>query len=110
MKQSKVVSLNLSNSCSIFSSIALNEVVAVQFAVAVCSFICQVVFSRRQRSDLCRLPVKLPPVSYQSNHSIEAISFSALPRNTTSELADLSSSYPFLMLNVKQGSCEYQPF
>jgi len=29
------------------------------------------------------------------------------PKGTTSELAGLSSHYPFFMLNVKQGSCEY---
>jgi len=46
---------------------------------------------------------------YQSNHSkVEAISLSALPKNTTSELAGLSSHYPFFMLNVKQRSCEYK--
>jgi len=33
---------------------------------------------------------------------------SALPKDTTSELAGLSSHYPFFMLNDKQGSCEYQ--
>jgi len=32
----------------------------------------------------------------------------ALPKDTTSELAGLSSHYPSFMLNVKQGSCEYQ--
>jgi len=40
---------------------------------------------------------------HQSNHSkVEAIPLSALPKDTTSELAGLK------MLNVKQGSCEYQ--
>jgi len=39
---------------------------------------------------------------YQSNHSkVEAIPISALPKNTTSELAGLSSQYPFLMLIVQ---------
>jgi len=41
---------------------------------------------------------------YQSNHS----KVSALPKDTTSELAGLFSHYPFFMLNVKQESCEYQ--
>jgi len=46
---------------------------------------------------------------YQSNDSnIEAIPLSALPKDTTSKVADLSSHYPFFMLNVKQGSCKYQ--
>jgi len=46
---------------------------------------------------------------YQSNLSkVEAIPLSDLPKDTTSELAGLSSHYPFLMLNVKQGSCECQ--
>jgi len=46
---------------------------------------------------------------YQFNHSkVEAIPLSALPKDTTNELASLSSHYPFFMLNVKQGSCEYQ--
>jgi len=46
---------------------------------------------------------------YQSNHSlVEAITLSALPKNTTSKLAGLSSHYSVFMLNVKQGSCEYQ--
>jgi len=45
---------------------------------------------------------------YQSNHSkIEAILLSALLKDTTSELADLSSHYHFLMLNIKQGSFKY---
>jgi len=33
-----------------------------------------------------------------------------LSKDTTSELTSLSSHYPVLMLNVKQGSCEYQFF
>jgi len=46
---------------------------------------------------------------YQSNHSkVERISLSALPKDTKSELSGLSSHYPSFMLNVKQGSCEYQ--
>jgi len=46
---------------------------------------------------------------YQSNHSkIEAIPSSALPKDTTSEIASLALQHPFFMLNVKQGSCEYQ--
>jgi len=46
---------------------------------------------------------------YQSNYSkVQAIPRSALPKDTTSELVGLSSHNPFLMLNIKQGSCEYQ--
>jgi len=43
------------------------------------------------------------------NHSkVEAISLSALPNDTTSGLASLSSHYSFLLLNVKQGIRQYQ--
>jgi len=46
--------------------------------------------------DLFGLPVKLPPLYYQSNHSkVEAIPLNAFPKNTTSKLAGLSSHYPF---------------
>jgi len=46
---------------------------------------------------------------YQFNHlKVEEIPLSALPKDTTSELVGLSSHYPFFMLKVKQGSCEYQ--
>jgi len=38
------------------------------------------------------------------------VSFCSLLKDTTSEVAGLSSHYPFLMLNIKQGSCDYQPF
>jgi len=45
---------------------------------------------------------------YQSKYSkVQTILLSALPKETTSKLDVLSSHYPFLMLNVKQGSCEY---
>jgi len=45
---------------------------------------------------------------YQSNHSkVEAILLSALLKDAISDLADLLSHYSFLILNVKQGSCEY---
>jgi len=36
---------------------------------------------------------------------VETIPLNALLQDATSELADLSSHYLFLMLNVKQGSC-----
>jgi len=46
---------------------------------------------------------------YQYNYSkAEAIPLSVLHKDTTSELADLSSHFPFLILNVKQRICEYQ--
>jgi len=56
--------------------------------------------------------VKLPPVPtcLSNNSKVYAIPLNALPKDTTSELADLSSLYPFFMLNVKQGICEYQPY
>jgi len=65
--------------------------------------------TRRQRSDLFGLRVKLPPVTTsESNHSkVEAIPLSALPKDTKSGLAGLSSLYPFFIMNVKQGSCEF---
>jgi len=44
---------------------------------------------------------------YQFNHSkVKANPLSIFSKDTTSELAGLSSHYPFLMLNVKHGSCE----
>jgi len=67
------------------AKLAANE---IQAHVAVTSrfrysFICQGNSTRRQRRDLFGLRVKLPPV--------EAISLSAFPKDTTSELAGLSS-------------------
>jgi len=54
------------------------------------SFICRGTSFRRQQSDLFGLRVKLPHVT--ANHSkVEANPLSALPKNTTSELASLSS-------------------
>jgi len=56
--------------------------------------VCLVAPAKRQRSDLCGFPVKLPLV--QSNHlNVEAIPFSAFPKVTTSELDSLLSDYPF---------------
>jgi len=51
------------------------------------SFIYQGTSTRRQRSDLFGLRVKLPPVT---TSLVEAITLSALPKDTTSELAGLS--------------------
>jgi len=45
---------------------------------------------------------------YQTNHSnIEAIPLSALPKNTTSELAAYLHTI-FVIAERQQGSCEYQ--
>jgi len=55
-----------------------------------------------------RLLVKLPrPGDSEVTFAVfESSCHLLLP--VTSELADLSTHYPFLMLNVKQGSCKYQ--
>jgi len=58
--------------------------------------------ARRQRSDLA-----IFESSCYHHSKVEAIPLSILPKVTTSELAGHSSHYPFFMLNVKQGSCEY---
>jgi len=72
------------------------------------SFICQGTSTRRQRRNLFSLRVRLPHVTISLNHSkVEAVPLSTLLKDTTSEFAGLSPHYPFQMLNVKQGSCEY---
>jgi len=59
------------------------------FAVLFCSFICQVVSARRQRSDR-PMSVKLPAGTTSLTISkIEVIPISALPKETTSELAEV---------------------
>jgi len=88
-----------------------NEIHCLRLVKAVCSlqfcsFIFQVSSIRRQRRDLCCLRVKLPPDTTSQPLKVEAIFLSALPKDTTSELAGLFSHYPFLMLNVKQWSRE----
>jgi len=56
-----------------------------------------------------RSSCQVPTCYCQSNHSRgRGILLIALPKSTTIKLASLSSHYPFLMLNVKQESCEYQ--
>jgi len=74
------------------------------------SFICQGTSPGDSEGIHYGLRVKLPPVttSLTTQRYIEAILLSALPKDTTSKLAVESSHYPFYMLNVKQGSCEYQ--
>jgi len=75
--------------------------------LGICSFICLSTLAKRQRSDL--FGRRAATCYYQFNYSkVEAISLSAFPKDTTSELAGLSSYYPFIMLNDKQESCEYQ--
>jgi len=55
----------------------------------VCSF--ARLFAKIQRTDLFGLRVKLLPITNIFNHSkVEAIALSALPKDTISELADLS--------------------
>jgi len=57
---------------------------------------CQGTSTRRQRRDFFGLRVKLPPVNHQSKHSlVEAIPLSALPKDTTSELAGYLHTIPF---------------
>jgi len=64
--------------------------------------------TRRQRRDFFGLRVKLTLVTTSSNHSkVEAVRLSALPEDTTSELAGLFYTIS-LFLNIKHGSCEYQ--
>jgi len=61
-----------------------------QSKFAVCSFICQVVSARRQRSDLFKSSSQATICYYQSNYSkVEAIPLSGLPKDT-SKLSDLS--------------------
>jgi len=56
------------------------------------SFVCQGISTRKQRSDLSfQSSSQAATWYYQSNHSkVEAIPLSALPKNTTRELAGLS--------------------
>jgi len=57
------------------------------------SFICQCISTRRERRDLFGLRIKLLPViASLTTLKVEAIPLSALPKNTTSELAGLSFS------------------
>jgi len=73
-----------------------------------CYFIYQGTSTKRQRRELLRYSSQAVTCYYQSIHSkVEEIPLSALPKNTTSELADLFRTI-FLTLNVKQGSCKSQ--
>jgi len=49
----------------------------------------------------------LVTTSLSTQIKVEVIPLSALPKNTTSELAGLPSHYPFFKLMLKQGSCEH---
>jgi len=75
------------------------------------SVICQGTSTKREQTwakGPFRFSSQTATCYYQAIHSqVEAIPLSALPKDT-SELAGLSSHYPSFMLNVKQGSCEYQ--
>jgi len=56
-----------------------------------CWFICQGTSTRRQQKDLFDLPSQAATCYYRSNHSrLEAIPLSALPKDTTSELASFT--------------------
>jgi len=67
-----------------------NKLIFLQF----CSFICE--WSRPGDSEMtfAVFRVKLPPVTTSLYSKVEAIPLSALPKDTTSELA-LSSHHPF---------------
>jgi len=62
------------------------------------SFICQGISTRRQRSDLCGLPIQAATCYYQSNHSkVEAIPLSALPKKNNKRTCRLFFTlFPFL--------------
>jgi len=62
-------------------------------------FICQCTSTRRQRSDLFGLRVKLPPVT----HWKRQFRLSALPKDTTSELAGLISTLTLLNAERQAG-------
>jgi len=64
--------------------------------------------SEIEQRDLFGFRVKLPPATTSLSSRVETIPLSALPKDTTSELAGLSSHYPSFMLNVKQERFEYQ--
>jgi len=71
------------------------------------SLICQGKSTRRQRSNLfgCGMKLSLVTTSLRTQIKVEAIRLSALPKDTTKELAGFLSLYSFFMLNVRQGSC-----
>jgi len=73
------------------------------------SFICHGTTTRRQRRDLfvCGMKLLLVTTSQSTQIKVEAIPLSALPKDTTSELAGLPSPYLFFMLNFMLGSCEH---
>jgi len=61
-----------------------------------CSFICQGTSTRRHRRDFYDLPSQAATCFYLSNYSkVEAIPVSALPKDTTSELAGMISTTSF---------------
>jgi len=71
---------------------------------ALCSFICQVASTRRQQIRPLR---SWPPVTASLTTQDNGNAIKYLAKDITSELASLSTYYPFLMLNVKQESLEY---
>jgi len=76
------------------------------------SFIYQGTFSRSRYLDrdenFFGLRVKLPHVTTSLTLKGRGNSVKALPKDTTSKLAGLSSHCPFFMLNIKHRSCECQ--
>jgi len=74
------------------------------------SIICQGTSTKWQRRDLFGFGIKLLLVTTSLSTEIkaEAIPLSGLQKDATSELAGLPSHYPFILLYVKQGSCEHR--
>jgi len=66
--------------------------------------------SELERRNAFGFRVKLPPHLLLPVYPLigRGIPLSVFPKDKTSELAGLSSHYPYFMLNVKKGSCEYQ--
>jgi len=84
----KGISNNYVNSSFWYEWWSRTQVYSLRFRY---SFFCQGTSTRRQRRDFFSLLSQAATCYYQSNHSkIEAISFSALPKDTTSELTGLS--------------------
>jgi len=68
----------------------------LEFTLGTCSFICQGTSTRRQQNELFGLKRQAASGYFQSCYSkVEAISWSALPKDTPSKLAGLSSHFPY---------------
>jgi len=74
-----------------------------------CSFISQGTSSRRQRRDLFGLQVKLPPVTTSlTTQRYRGNPVKCLAQGYNKRTFRPIFTHPFIILNVKQGSCEYQ--